>query len=115
VFFCGLALVCPILQKSTIDQDANHALKTRGAMMQAAKNKEPAFFVLQASDHPECLRELSIVHFREVFTLPVSFLRRVAEQKGHRLRLRSPYKEALASRFAAFFGRVALPEDIQIA
>jgi hypothetical protein len=107
-------VLCPILQKSQIESDLNHALRTRGALTQAAKNKEPAFFILQASDHPECLREISAVHFREVFTLPVSFLRRVAEEKGARLRLCSPYKEALAARFAAFFGRVALPEDIQI-
>ncbi|WFU37742.1 hypothetical protein QA640_25105 [Bradyrhizobium sp. CB82] len=107
-------VLCPIAQKSEIERDASHALRQRGALVQAAKNKEPAFFILQASDHPECLREVSAVHFREVHTLPVSFLRRVAAMKGPRLRLCSPYKEALATRFAAFFGRVGLPEDIQI-
>jgi hypothetical protein len=107
-------VLCPVLQRSEMERDTQHALRTRGALTQAAKNKEPAFFILQASDHPDCLREISAVHFREVFTLPVSFLRRVADQKGRRLRLCSPYREALATRFAAFFGRVGLPEDIEI-
>jgi hypothetical protein len=105
-------VLCSIVARSQLD--IAHPLSNKGALNNAVKNKEPAFFVLNESDHPEARRELSIVHFRQVFTLPVPFLRRIAEQRGKRLRLRSPYREALATRFAAFFARVALPLDIKL-
>src|SRR5882672_29185 len=104
-------VLCPIITRSEIDQNQSHPLSNPGALKKAVQNKEPAFFVLEVSDHPQVRRELSVVHFRQVFTLPVTFLRRVATEQGNRLRLRPPYKEALASRFAAFFARVALPQD----
>jgi hypothetical protein len=105
-------VLCPLILRSQIEADKSHSLHSKGALSQAAKNKEPAFFVLQSSDHPECLRELSVVTFRQVYSYPVEFLRKVIVGKGKRLRLRSPYKEALSSRFASFFGRVALPDDV---
>jgi hypothetical protein len=104
-------VLCPIVGRSQLD--ASHPLSSKGALLKAVQNKEPAFFILETSDHI-VRRELSIVHFRQVFTLPVVFLRRIAEQRGRRLRLRSPYKEALATRFAAFFARVGLPQDIRL-
>jgi hypothetical protein len=107
-------VLCPLRNQSEIANDSSHPLANKGALKNAAKHKEPAFFVLAGFDHERLRREIAVVHFRQVFTLPVGFLRTIAEKRGERLRLCSPYKEALASRFAAFFGRVALPIDVVV-
>jgi hypothetical protein len=105
-------VLCPLQNRSEIANTPTHPLANKGALRNAAKHKEPAFFVLPGYDHERLRREISVVQFRQVYTLPVGFLRTIAEQRGERLRLSSPYKEALANRFAAFFGRVALPIDV---
>jgi hypothetical protein len=107
-------VLCPLENQSDIANSPGHALANKGALRNAAKHKEPAFFVLAECNHDRLRREISVVHFRQVYTLPVGFLRTIAEQRGERLRLCSPYKEALSNRFAAFFGRVALPIDVVV-
>jgi hypothetical protein len=105
-------VLCPLWSQSEIANDSRHPLAGKGMLKNAAKHKEPAFFVLAGCNHERQHREISVVHFRQVYTLPVGFLRTIAEARGERLRLRSPYKEALSNRFASFFGRVALPIDV---
>ena len=53
-----------------------------------------------------------IAHFREIFSLPFSYLRRHAASLKDRPRLQSPYLEHFAQGFARFFMRVGLPLDI---
>jgi hypothetical protein len=53
----------------------------------------------------------SVVDFRHLFTLSKTFLRPFAASSGHRLRLRSLYREHLAQAFARYFMRVGLPHD----
>jgi hypothetical protein len=55
-------------RQSDIANDANHPLSKKGALANAAKNKEPAFFVLAECDHERLRREISVVHFRQVYT-----------------------------------------------
>lgn len=57
-------------------------------------------------------RETSVVNFREVWSLPLSYVRAQAEAKGPRLRLRPPFREDLAQCFARFFMRIALDPTI---
>jgi hypothetical protein len=56
-------------------------------------------------------REVRIVEFRRVFTLPIAFVRARAA-KEPRLRLMPPYREHLSQAFARFFMRVGLPVDV---
>jgi hypothetical protein len=53
-----------------------------------------------------------VVSFREVWSLPLVFVRNMAGAIGQRPRLRSPYREHLAQAFARYFMRVGLPVDI---
>lgn len=53
-----------------------------------------------------------VVGFRDVYTVPFSYLTDFARRRPNRLRLRSPYREHLAQAFARFFMRVGLPADI---
>lgn len=77
----------------------------------ARKGRLPAFHVLAACDLPENEREIQVVDFRRLYTLPVSFvLKRAAA--GPRIRLLPPYREHLSQAFARFFMRVGLPVDI---
>jgi hypothetical protein len=57
-------------------------------------------------------RELRIVDFRRVYSLPLTFLRSRAGRTGERLRLLPPYREHMSQAFARYFMRVGLPQDI---
>ncbi len=62
----------------------------------------------EASDPTQC----RVVNFREVYSLPISYLRRHAEAQASRYRLKSPYLEHFSQGFARFFMRVGLPSQI---
>jgi len=102
-------LLCSVWNRSELT--AGH-LSTNKGMEDARRGNLPGFHVLAASDVPELERELRIVDFRRVHSLPLSFLRRKALADGRRLRLLPPYREHLSQAFARFFMRVGLPVDI---
>ena len=56
-------------------------------------------------------RDLLVVDFRSVFSLPKTVIEGLIQDK-ERLRLLPPYREHLAQAFARFFMRVGLPVDI---
>jgi hypothetical protein len=60
------------------------------------------------SDNTDAL----VVDFRQIYSLPVSFLRNFAAKAVMRKRLKSPYLEHTAQSFARFFMRVGLPTSI---
>jgi hypothetical protein len=70
------------------------------------------YHMLAACDHADFQREVGVVSFREIHSLPIDFLRNFADQSGPRRRVRSPYREHLAQAFARYFMRVGLPVDI---
>ena len=80
-------------------------------MERARKGQLPGFHVLAASHLPNFEREVRIVDFRRVYSLPISFVRNRASM-SERLRLLPPYREHLSQSFARFFMRVGLPIDI---
>jgi hypothetical protein len=58
-------------------------------------------------------REIRIVDFHEICTLPRTFLERWATRSNRpRLRLLPPYREHLSQAFARYFMRVGLPVEI---
>ena len=69
--------------------------------------------MLNARDADPLKTEHRVVDFREVFTVPRSFLESFLRQRGgHRLRLLPPYREHLSQAFARFFMRVGLPTPV---
>ena len=90
---------------------SGHLATARG-MEDARRGNLPGFHVLAASDIPGLEREVRVVDFRRVYSLPVGFLRKKAVFNGRRLRLLPPYREHLSQAFARFFMRVGLPVDI---
>ncbi len=78
---------------------------------EARKGRLPNVHLIAASTCVGFEREVRIVDFRTVYTLPVKYVRnRAALSK--RLRLLPPYREHLSQSFARFFMRVGLPIDI---
>lgn len=102
-------LLCAIYQRSQIPP--THKLARVDSLENARKGNMPAFHLLAPCDIDGFQRELTVVDFRRVYSLPFNFIRRHAQQKLH-LRLLSPYREHLSQAFARFFMRVGLPIDI---
>ena len=58
-------------------------------------------------------QEALVVDFRQIYSLPISFLKKFIVQANIRRRLKSPYLEHTAQSFARFFMRVGLPLNIE--
>lgn len=70
------------------------------------------FHLLNKIEDPGYERDYQIVDFRELHTVPFSFLAEYIKGKNDRIRLLPPYREHLSQAFARFFMRVGLPVDI---
>lgn len=102
-------LVCPLWVRS---QFVTGHLSTAKGLEDARRGNLPNVHVLAASDLPGTVREVRIVDFRRLHTLPIELIRRLAVTTGERLRLLPPYREHFSQAFARSFMRVGLPADI---
>jgi hypothetical protein len=102
-------LLCPVWGRSEL---TDGYLSTPKGMEDARRGNLPGFHVLAACDLPACPREVRVVDFRRVYSLPLAFMRRQAAAADQRIRLLPPYREHLAQAFARSFMRVGLPTDI---
>jgi hypothetical protein len=109
----GAAFVtlCPLWALSRVEEIDQFMASAYGKEM-CRRGNMPGYHMLAACKDERWIREISIVAFREVHSLPIDFLRNYAESSGARRRIRSPYREHLAQSFARFFMRVGLPVDI---
>ena len=64
------------------------------------------------NEWPERGMDFQVVDFRNVISLPTTYVQFLAGRERERVRLLSPYREHLAQAFARYFMRVALPTDI---
>lgn len=66
---------------------------------------------LKTNEHKMKIR---VVDFREIFTVPLTFLESLLSQRNaKRIRLLPPYREHLSQAFARFFMRVGLPNEVE--
>lgn len=98
-------LFCAVWKRSEI----NLALDQ---LEQVRKGGVPTLHILAECSLNSLQREVSVVDFRCVHSLPVQFVRERCVSTGRRLRLLPPYREHLSQAFARFFMRVGLPVDI---
>ena len=87
-------------------------LSTPKGMEEARRGQLPAYLVLEECKLPKAEREIRIVDFRYVYSLPLDFCRQFAANVPNRIRLLPPFREHLSQAFARFFMRVGLPTDI---
>lgn len=102
-------LLCSVWSRSELT--TGHLATPRG-MEDARRGNLPGFHVLAECSLAGLQREVRVVDFRRVYSLPVAFLRKKTLLDGRRLRLLPPYREHLSQAFARFFMRVGLPVDI---
>lgn len=102
-------LLCPVWRKSELKEGY---LATTKGMEGARRGNLPGFSVIAECTLPGLHREIRVVDFRRVYSLPLAFIRRRATTGGERIRLLPPYREHLSQAFARFFMRVGLPTDI---
>lgn len=102
-------LLCPVWRRSELT--TGHLATPKG-MEDVRRGIMPGFHLLADCNLPDFTREIRVVDFRRVHSLPLTFVRRRALAVGERLRLLPPYREHLSQAFARFFMRVGLPVDI---
>jgi hypothetical protein len=93
-------------------QAANPTYNNKGAVQRIQRGREPALHLLNEWDDPPMA--LSVVSFREIYSVPYDFVRAFAARAGRRLRLLPPYREHLSQAFARYFMRVGLPQEIEL-
>lgn len=102
-------LLCPVWSRSEL-KDGH--LSTLKGLEDARRGNLPGFHLLNECQLPGLEREVRVVDFRRVYSLPLGFLRMFSAKASNRIRLLPPYREHLSQAFARFFMRVGLPVDI---
>lgn len=106
-------ILCQLLRLSEVAL-SNEFMNSSYGKEQCRKGNLPGYHMLNESVKKEWQREISIVNFREILSLPYEFLLNTYIKEDRlRPRLKSPYREHLAQSFARYFMRVGLPVDIE--
>jgi hypothetical protein len=103
-------LLCPVWGISKFAP--GHHLATAKGREDARRGHLPSVHLLASCALRGLGREVRVIDFRQVFSLPLGFARKQAHLADQRLRLLPPYREHLAQAFARFFMRIGLPTDI---
>jgi len=83
-----------------------------GVRENARNGRVEGVHLLASPDSPGDNQQVLVVNFREIYSLPVDYLRSHAETNcSPRWRLRPPYLEHFSQAFARFFMRVGLPSE----
>lgn len=101
---------CPILTVSAFR--AENPATNVGDLNKIKKGSVYALHLLDGFSE-ECVQgERLIVDFRMIFSLPIEYARRRAQNMEKHFRLASPYLEHFSQAFARFFMRVGLPNSL---
>jgi hypothetical protein len=106
-----LVILCPIWRLSEASR-VNQFLASSYGKEECRRGHMSGYHMVAGCEHGDWSREVSIVSFREILSLPLAFIKKMASNLGLRPRMRSPYREHLAQAFARYFMRVGLPVDI---
>jgi hypothetical protein len=102
-------LLCAVWRRSEVA--GKSPFTTPKGFEDARRGNLPGFHLLAECSLPGFERELRVVDFRRLYSLPIAYVRHKLEIAPH-LRLLSPYREHLSQAFARTFMRVGLPVDI---
>lgn len=107
----GLVALCPIHTVNEYEM-LNPTLARKGAWEEVRKGRREGVLLLASPIEPTVSRSALVVSFREIYSLPIGYLRHHARAATSRWRLSSPYLEHFSQAFARFFMRVGLPSAI---
>lgn len=103
--------MCPV-QKLDEMERADARFQSRGRWEEVRRGKIEGLYMLPSSVDVTNNRDVYVVDFRMIVSLPIGYLSRHADSLGARPRLCSPYVEHFSQSFARFFMRVGLPSQI---
>jgi len=106
-----LVALCPIYPVSTYEE-VNPNFRQKGAWERVRQGRVEGLHLVASHDDPTNNRSCLVADFREIYSLPIGYLKQHAESLGQRWRLQSPYLEHFSQSFARFFMRVGLPSSI---
>lgn len=106
-----LVLVCPLQPLAEAGNQEPSLFRGKGRE-RLRRGEYPGYHLLNKATTGTISRDYAIVDFRNVYGVPLPFLREFARQRDKRLRLLPPYREHLSQAFARFFMRVGLPAEI---
>ena len=104
-------LVCPHWPVTKLDEWEDHFKSSKGKE-DVRRGNIPGLHLIASCDIEGFSSPVHVVSFRQVFSLPFGYVKKLADFNIPRLRLLPPYREQLAQAFARFIMRVGLPVDI---
>jgi len=104
-----LVALCPIYPIAK-HEEVNPKLRTQWEAVR--QGKVEGLHLIASMSSPKDNRECFVVDFRQIYSLPIAYLKNHASSLGPRWQLRSPYLEHFSQAFARFFMRVGLPSSI---
>jgi len=105
-------IICPIEPLSDLIK-RDDFYKSKKGKIDLIQGKQPPYHLLdkiQLTNDQEAI--FYIVNFRNIYTIPKSYINLKTTESPNRIRLNSPYKEHLSQSFARYFMRVGLPINI---
>ena len=94
-------------------EESNTGFTSRGKWEAVRQGRIEGLHMLASPVAPGDNSQALVADFRQIFSLPLDYVARLADEAGERNRLRSPYLEHFSQAFARLFMRVGLPSDIR--
>ena len=107
----GFAALCRAFRLEQFEE-TNPKFRQKKMWEEVRKGRVEGLHLLAGPTNPNNNRDALVVDFRQIFSLPIGYLARHAQNLGNRARLQSPYVEHFSQAFARFFMRVGLPSAI---
>jgi hypothetical protein len=102
-----MVVVCPLWSVDYLKKKYDFG---KDRLNRIISGRQPDMHMIHKSNDPEF--PMSVVEFKRIQTVPLSWLKGIAETLSPRLRLKSPYRERLAQAFGMYFMRIGTPVDI---
>jgi hypothetical protein len=78
------------------------------------KGQQNAYHIINEFKSDDFSQDFYIINFKDIFSVPIDIVKKLAYKNGTRLSLCPPYREHLSQAFARYFMRVGLPINISI-
>lgn len=109
-------IICGIVSKEDFEKSLIESGKNSKQRKQAiegiCKGQQNAFHMINNYISEDFIQDYYVINFKQIYSLPLEYAKKLAKDNGTRLRLCPPYREHLSQAFARYFMRVGLPINI---
>ncbi len=106
-----LVMICPLIPLNNLAKESSFYAGKEGKNKLRNGDIYP-YHLLDKCNMKGFELGFQVVSFKDVFSVDIDALKRLAKDNGERIRLKSPYREHLSQAFARYFMRVGLPSNI---